>query len=681
MEMTETLRAERPPEVTIIPATKLSLQNNALLKDRTRVRVAAYCRVSTDDESQEESFAGQCRYFTNYITFHPGWTLVGVFADHGKSGTSRKGRTDFNRMMEKAKAGEIDYIIAKSISRFARNTIDILSCTQELRRMSPPVGIFFEKEHLDTLDAKTDIFLSLYSGFSQGESQSISENIRWSFQKRFREGKTTVSPNRILGYRKGNDGHWEIDDAGAEIVICIYRRFNEGTSARKIAQELNEKGYKTKYGNPWKADSVYRILENEKYAGDIISQKTFTESFLTHKAVKNTGEAAQYYAPNHHPAIIPREMWKKTQELLLLRRGKRKLSDVEVGEERILIGQNTSDLNGQQIGRAMLENGKRGTDPEPFHLLRCACGKKMKRMTYKKVCYKNASSSFPNSRLEQEKERYIVQYAVWKCPGANGKNGSAHSPCKARTLPESSIEQSFMEMLYHLRADYLLRQDGSDIAQGFSSLFQNIPAQKRNSGFLQQQLHLIDLELDEIGQERQEISAQAQHCLALMERYPSQSIEYSRYASMCTQYRLRIDDLTEAMDKKAAERESLRQSFDKIESMRRNYEAFLGELQALPDKSMVTYEEKRNLDQRAELSRQSAAKNRGKDNKAKDGAAAWSEYGPLKFDERIFRSFVISMRAEGDSVCYGMSFGLMISSAGNSRPFRVLEGEKGEDRK
>ena len=291
MEMTQARRAGQTPEVTIVPATKLSLQNNALLKDRARVRVAAYCRVSTDDESQEESFAGQCRYFTNYITFHPGWTLVGVFADHGKSGTSRKGRTDFNRMMEMAKAGEIDYIIAKSISRFARNTIDILSCTQELRSMSPPVGIFFEKEHLDTLDPKTDVFLSLYSGFSQGESQSISENIRWSFQKRFREGKTTVSPDRILGYRKGEGNRWEIDEAGAEAVTYIYRRFNEGESARRIAQELNDRGCRTQLGNEWKADSVYRILENEKYAGDVISQKTYTESFLTHKAVKNAGRS------------------------------------------------------------------------------------------------------------------------------------------------------------------------------------------------------------------------------------------------------------------------------------------------------------------------------------------------------------------------------------------------------
>ena len=652
MEMTEALRAGRSPEVTIIPATKLSLQNNALLKDRLRVRVAAYCRVSTDDESQEESFAGQCRYFTNYITFHPGWTLVGVFADHGKSGTSRKGRTDFNRMMEQAKAGKIDYILVKSISRFARNTIDILSCTQELRSMSPPVGIFFEKEHLDTLDPKTDVFLSLYSGFSQGESQSISENIRWSFQKRFREGRTTVSPDRILGYRRGEGGRWEIDEAAAETVAYIYRRFNEGESARRIAQELNEGGRRTQLGNGWRADSVYRILENEKYAGDIISQKTYTESFLTHKAVRNNGEVAQYYSPDHHPAIIPRELWRKTQELLLLRRGKRRLTDVALGEERVIVGQNTSNLNGQEIGRAMQGSGRRGANPAAFHLLYCACGKKMRRMIYKKVCYGGAGASPADARAQKAKgDRHTVPYAVWKCPGARGKNGAVRSGCEALTLCEASIEQSFMEMLYRLRADYLRRGEQSDIVRGFGRLQESIPAQRRSSGFFQQQLHLIDLELEEMRQERQEISTEAQRCLALMERYSSQSKEYGGYASMCAQYRLRIASLTEAMDQKAREREDLRQSFDRLDSMRQNFEAFLQELLALPDCGAAEPDP--------------------------DGGAAerW-EHGPLKFDERIFRSFVVSMRAEGDAICYGMSFGLMTSSVGNSRPFRAPEGEE-----
>ena len=325
---------------------------------------------------------------------------------------------------------------------------------------------------------------------------------------------------------------------------------------------------------------------------------------------------------------------------------------MEAGGESVLVGSNTSNLNGQEIGRAMQRSGKRGANSEPFHLLYCACGEKMRRMIYKKVCYRDAVPSPERGHSRAGRERYTARYAVWKCPGAGGKNGLVRSGCNALTLCEASMEQSFMEMLYQLRADYLLRGEQSDIVQGFTRLFESIPAGRRNGGFFRQQLHLMDLELEEMGQERREISAEAQHCMALMERYPGQSMEYNRYASMCAQYRLRITSLTEAMDKRAAEKEALRQSFDRIDSMRQNYEAFLEELRGLPDGGLA-----------------------GR-NAAGEDAAARLGREKLRFDERIFRSFVVSMRAEGDTVYYGMSFGMMISSTGNSRPFRAPEGEE-----
>ena len=286
----------------------------------------------------------------------------------------------------------------------------------------------------------------------------------------------------------------------------------------------------------------------------------------------------------------------------------------------------------------------------------------MKRMTYKKVCYRESASS-PKNCPKQKEDKYIVQYAVWKCPEANGKNGAVRSGCQGLTLPERSIEQSFMEMLYQLRWDYLRRGEESDIARGFFRLCQSIPAQRRNSGFWQQQLRLMDLELEEMRQERKEISGEAQHCLALMERYPSQSMEYSRYASTCAQYRLRIDDLTKSMDEKANERESMRQSFDRIDGMRRNYEAFLEELQTLPDISPTGFD-------------MGTGETHIEHQAAKYNAVAWTADEPLKFDERIFRSFVVSVKAAGDTIYYGMSFGLILSSAGNSRKFRMSEGEK-----
>ena len=680
MDMMEVFRVEQASEVTIIPATKESLQNSILLKDRINVRVAAYCRVSTEDESQEESFEGQCRYFTNYITFHPGWTLVNVYADHGKSGTSINGRPGFNQMIEDANAGKIDYIIAKSISRFSRNTIDILTCVQELRNLKPPVGIFFEKEHHDTLNQQGDLFLSMYSSFSQGESQSISENIKWSIQKKFRDGETMVNPDRVLGYRKGEGNRWEIDEAGAEIVRFIYRRFNEDVSANRIAKELNKKGYKTQLGKEWRTDSILRILESEKYAGDIINQKTYTESFLTHKSNKNTGEAPQYYIQNHHPEIIPREQWKQTQELLLLRRKKRKVYNEELGEGPVTIAQNTSDLNAQEIGRAMLEKGKKGADLGPLHLLCCSCGKKMKRMIYNKMLAGESSSLSMDDDTKRKKDKHKVQYAAWKCPGGKGKDGRIRSDCKALTLSEVSIEQSFMEMLYKHRADYLLRGDQSDIVQGFSELIHMIPIQKQNSGFFQKQLQTIDLEIQELEKELQNLSSEGRRYLALMDRYPSQSQEYCTYASMCEQRHLQIMRLTESIKEKRETRAALEKSFELIDNMRKNYEAFLAELRALPDRkqsgSVGINRNLQNMEYETKCQESTATEKQRKKIKAGMRETAQLPFMPLKFNERIFRSFVVSMEAKGDVIYYGMSFGLMMSSEGNSRPFFLFRGEK-----
>lgn len=680
IDIREVYRVRPTSEVTIIPATKESLQNSMLLKDRINVRVAAYCRVSTEDESQEESFEGQCRYFTNYIAFHPGWTLVNVYADHGKSGTSINGRPGFNQMIGDAKAGKIDYIIVKSISRFSRNTIDILKCVQDLRNLQPPVGIFFEKEHHDTLNRQGDLFLSMYGSFSQGESQSISENIKWSIQKKFRDGETMVNPDRILGYRKGEGNRWEIDEAGAEIVRLIYRRFNEGVSANRIAQELNGKGYRTQLGNEWRTDSIYRILESEKYAGDIINQKTYTESFLTHRSVKNSGEAPQYYVPDHHPAIIPREKWKQTQELLLLRRKKRKAFEVDLGENSILIAQNTSNMNGHEINGAMLEKGKRGADSGPFHLLCCSCGKKMRRMIYNKMFTKESSSLAMDDDKRIKKDMHKVQYAAWKCPGSKGKDGRLRSSCQSMTLSEVSIEQSFMEMLYKHRADYLLRGNQSVVERGFSELLKMIPAQKQNSGFFQKQIHMIDLEIQELEKELQNCSSEGRQYLALMERYPGQSKEYCMYASMCEQHHLQIMRLKESIEKKLETKAELEKGFELIDNMRKNYEAFLVELRALPDRkqseSVGVNRNLQNMAYETECREGSALEKRRKKIKAGKREAAQLPFAPLKFNERIFRSFVVSMEAKGDVIYYGMSFGLMMLSEGNSRPFFLFGGEK-----
>ena len=178
-----------PMNVSVIPATRRSVQNGGQLRAQTNIRVAAYCRVSTGDESQQTSYTTQKAFYTNLITNKPGWRFAGIYADEALSGTSRAHRVEFNRMMEDAKAGKLDYIVSKSISRFARNTVDTLTCIRELRQLTPPVGVYFEKENIDTLDAKGELILTILSALAQDESRSISDNIRWTFQKKFQAGK------------------------------------------------------------------------------------------------------------------------------------------------------------------------------------------------------------------------------------------------------------------------------------------------------------------------------------------------------------------------------------------------------------------------------------------------------------------------------------------------------------
>ena len=268
-------------KVEVIPATKRSVHNGGQLKVQSNIRVAAYCRVSTGDESQQTSYTTQKAFYTNLITNKPGWRFAGIYADEAKSGTSREHREDFNRMMADALDGKLDYIVTKSISRFARNTVDTLNCVRQLRQQNPPVGVYFEKENIDTLDATGELILTILSALAQDESRSISDNIRWSIQKNFQAGKPKIDLNRMLGYDKGENGEWVINPEQAKT-----------------------------------ASSVLTVLRNEKYVGDIEMQKTITKDFLTHRSTINKGEAPRYYVENHHVGIIDRSTWDKAQTML-----------------------------------------------------------------------------------------------------------------------------------------------------------------------------------------------------------------------------------------------------------------------------------------------------------------------------------------------------------------------------
>lgn len=274
--------------------------------------MAAYCRVSTDQLEQLSSYEAQVNYYTNYINGNPDYECAGIYADEGISGTNTKRREQFNKMIEECKAGKIDAIITKSISRFARNTLDCLNYVRMLKELG--IGVIFEKENINTLDSKGEVLLTILSSLAQDESRSISENSTWGIRRRFEQGKIIVNHNKFLGYDKDENGNLIIDDRQAKIVQRIYKDYLNGKGTNRIARELEEDGIKGWNGKvKWYESTIRKMLANEKYKGDALLQKTYTIDFLSKKRVKNNGEVPQYYVEESHPAIIDKQMWEAVQ--------------------------------------------------------------------------------------------------------------------------------------------------------------------------------------------------------------------------------------------------------------------------------------------------------------------------------------------------------------------------------
>ena len=297
--------------ITVIPAkaNRTSLAQNLELQKK---RVAAYCRVSTDQEEQLSSYEAQVNYYTNYIEKHPDYEFAGIYADEGISGTTTKKREQFNRMIEDCKAGKIDMIITKSISRFARNTLDCLNFVRQLKDLG--IGVTFEKEAIFTLDSKGEVLLSILSSLAQDESRSISENSTWGIRRRFEQGKLHVNHTKFLGYDKDKNGNLVVNEKQAKIVRRIYKEFLDGKGANRIARDLELGGVANWNGKAkWYEGSIRKMLTNEKYKGDALLQKTYTVDFLSKKRADNNGEVPQYYVEDSHPAIIDKEMWEAVQ--------------------------------------------------------------------------------------------------------------------------------------------------------------------------------------------------------------------------------------------------------------------------------------------------------------------------------------------------------------------------------
>lgn len=280
-----------------------------------KLRVAAYARVSTELEEQQNSYKAQVNHYTQYIQSNPNWEFVGVFADEGISGTSMKKRDAFNRMVNLAKAGKIDVIMTKSISRFSRNTVDALTTVRELGEHG--VEVIFEKEHIHSLDPQGEVVLTIMISLAQDEIRSLSQNIIWGQQQSMKRGKVHLAYSRFLGYKKGPDGRPEIVEDEAKIVRDIYEKYLAGMTIRQIADDLTNRGITTPAGKEkWAPSTVLSILTNEKYKGEAVLQKTFSENYLTKKVRKNRGERKQYIVRHSHEPIIDPEVFEEVQALI-----------------------------------------------------------------------------------------------------------------------------------------------------------------------------------------------------------------------------------------------------------------------------------------------------------------------------------------------------------------------------
>lgn len=297
-------------EVEVIPA-KIS---DSCIKNK---RVAAYCRVSTKEESQLGSFELQIQTYKERTKNNPSWDFVDIYADEGVSATSMKNRHELLRMLDDCRLNKIDMILVKSTQRISRNVLDFISIFRELKALPNPVGIFIEDFNMNTLDARTESYVITLAVWAQAESEQKSEAILWSIAERFKKGLAIIPTHNLLGYTKDKFGKIIIEESEAEVVRFIYKNFINGVRAIDIARLLNESNILTVSGNKWKTSAVYRILRNEKYYGLVIMQKTYTVDCFSHKTRINRGEKPRYKMENGIPAIVSENDWELVQELLL----------------------------------------------------------------------------------------------------------------------------------------------------------------------------------------------------------------------------------------------------------------------------------------------------------------------------------------------------------------------------
>ena len=307
---------ETAPKVIVIPAKKETPQEQA---KKRNLRVAAYCRVSTNSEEQLTSYENQLAYYTEKIMSNPEWTMVKVFADEGKTGTSTCKRKEFLQMIRMCRQGKIDMILAKAVSRFARNTVDTLNYTRELRELGIPV--IFEEQNINSIYPESEFLIAIHGAFAQSESESTSSRVRWGQRQSMKAGRVTMQYKWLLGYEKGPDGKPVINEEQAESVRFIYQRYLAGDTLRAIKAKLEAQGALNAAGKQeWTIKNLLSILSNEKYCGDALLQKTFIQDCISKKVIRNNGQLDKYLVQDHHEGIVSRDVFYAVQMELARRR-------------------------------------------------------------------------------------------------------------------------------------------------------------------------------------------------------------------------------------------------------------------------------------------------------------------------------------------------------------------------
>ena len=309
---------ETVPKLTIIPANPELAEKKSI---RRQLRVAAYCRVSTDSEEQMTSYEAQKTYYTDKIMQNHQWSMAGIFADEGITGTSAEKRPEFLRMIRLCRKRKIDLVLVKSISRFARNTVDCLHYIRALKELG--IAVIFEKENINTLDSEGEMLITLLGAFAQAESESISQNVRWGIRQAMREGRISLRCKQLYGFTEDENGQPQALPDEAEVVRRIYKSFLRGQSIRMIKGWLDAEGIAPRKGKEWSLSSVENILKNEKYCGDVLLQKTFISDCISRKVIKNVGQLPMYLIENHHEGIVSRETYQAVQAEFA-RRGSRR---------------------------------------------------------------------------------------------------------------------------------------------------------------------------------------------------------------------------------------------------------------------------------------------------------------------------------------------------------------------